>query len=164
MPFPARVLSASCTSYDHPKAPVLACILLLCSLALLRASLWVDGKSGDNLQDVIPQPARGNDLRVPLDLPITRMTYSGQSKIRLFRQTTENWKTDQWKQRWFISNNFIRCSDWRLNNAFKLRAGSLCCTKAIFKSMFPLSSGHGPLSGKKVFTFFVKTSAALGFA
>lgn len=137
MPFPARVLSASCTSYDHPKAPVLACILLLCSLTQLRASLWADGKSGDNLQDVIPQPARGNDLRVPLDLPITRMTYFGQSKAGSSSKQQRIEKQINGSSCWFISHDFIRCSDWRLNNAFKLRAGSLCCTKATFKHMFP---------------------------
>lgn len=51
----------------------------------------MDGKSGDNLKDLNPAASlRGDDLGVSLDLLITRMTYFGQSKIRLFWQTTEN--------------------------------------------------------------------------
>ena len=51
----------------------------------------MDGKSGDNLKDLNPASSlRGDDLRVPLDLLITQMTYFGQSKIRFFQQTTEN--------------------------------------------------------------------------
>lgn len=44
----------------------------------------MDGKSGD-MKDLNPATSlRGDGLRVPLDLLITRMTYFGQSKIRFF--------------------------------------------------------------------------------
>lgn len=136
--FSPRLLLASSTSQYHPKVPMQANILPVCSLAQMRMGLRVDGKSDDKLKDVNPAASlRRDDFGVPLDLPITRMTYFRQSQVKLFQQTTENWKTDQWKQCWFISNDFIGCSYWRLNNAFELRAGALCCAKAVFQSMFP---------------------------
>lgn len=98
----------------------------------------MDGKSDDTLRDVNPAAnLSGDDLGIPLDLPISRITYFGQRQVRLFQQTTENGKTDQWTQHWFISNDFTECSYWRLNNAFKLQAGALRCAKPAFKSMFP---------------------------
>lgn len=120
----------------HPK-PLCRRAFCFCIpwLLLSRPSQWM-ASLVTTWRTWIQHSLRGDDLRVPLDSLITRVTYFGQSKIRFFQQTTENWKTDQWKQCWLISNDFIGCSYYRLNNTFKLRAESLCYTRAVFENMF----------------------------
>lgn len=106
-----RALESSKALWSIIQSPYVAVNSAFVLLGSYSAGLWMDGKSGDNLKDLNPATSlRGDDLRVPLDLLITRMTYFRQSKIRFFQQTTENWKTDQWKQCWLISNDFIGCS------------------------------------------------------
>lgn len=153
--FPSRLLPASRTTQYHPEAPTVGTHSAFVFLGTNRSVLLKWWKSVDKVTDVTPAASlRGSDFRVPLDLPITRMTYFGQSKIRFLQQTAENWKTDQWKQRWFISNDFIGCSYQRLNNAFMLRVGSLRGSKAIFKDISLLNMWSQSLKWKEGLHFF----------